>query len=687
MLYSLETMFKLSICLLLFTAPLLAQTADTAYFRAVMLPSNEVPAVNANVKGMADMIAHVVRDSSGQIVSGTVDFLIRTNFDVDRTATGLHIHSGGSTVAGPVVINTGLSGAVSQVVKAGADIVHRPAQVDGTNAAALAALRGLFTDPTNYYVNIHTTDFGGGIMRGQLQPAIGTVLMGVMSSENEVPVQTPLATGMGLVVAIATLNANGGLATAMTYQSVNYHIGDSTNFTGLHIHAGAAGVSGPVVINTGIPSSTLIDPSGNGVVGPYYTEIDTTNATQVATFANLFLNPSATYINIHTNLHGGGIMRAQLRTTDSMTFPITLDSANEVGAVTLKGTAPSTVTVKTLRREDGTVEAGTVFFDVNYRLAGPATLNGLHIHDAGKGVNGPISIPMIPTYDANVTSDTGFGNYYNWTPGLLSLATLNDIVTNPENHYANVHTTVDPAGTARAQLANIVSVVPTVAGAISGNLDKSAAIVAPGGLISIFGTNLTKVSTDLSGWAGRVLPASLNGTSVTIGGKNAAILYVSPGQINAQVPSDVAAGQQPVIVKSSVGPSTSFTVTVAATAPAIFFAPVAAVLKNADFSLVSTGNPAKSGDVILVYCTGLGATSASLPTGTLVPPTTTANTTASVTATIGGKPAVVAYAIASPGFAGLYQVAITVPTGVTGSSPIVLTQGTVNSNSVPIPVQ
>ena len=73
--------------------------------------------------------------------------------------------------------------------------------------------------------------------------------------------------------------------------------------------------------------------------------------------------------------------------------------------------------------------------------------------------------------------------------------------------------------------------------------------------------------------------------------------------------------------------------------------------------------------------------------GALVPATPLANTTAAVTATIGGKTAPVAYAIASPGFAGLYQVAITVPDGVTGSSPIVLTQAGVKSNSVAIPVQ
>jgi uncharacterized protein (TIGR03437 family) len=380
-------------------------------------------------------------------------------------------------------------------------------------------------------------------------------------------------------------------------------------------------------------------------------------------------------------------MRAQLRPTDSMTFPITLDSANETSTIKLTGTAPSLITVRTLRNEDGSVAAGTVFFDVNYRMAGPASFTGLHIHDAGKGVNGAISIPMVPTYDANFSSDTGFGNYFNWTPGLVNVATLSDVVTNPENHYANIHTTLDPGGSARAQLAGIVSAAPAVTSAISAVGDNKI-LVAPGGLISIFGTNLVKTATDLSGWAGRVLPSTLNGSSVTIGGKNAAILYVGPGQINAQVPVDVPAGQQAVVVKSVIGTSASFNVTVAATAPAIFFSAAgAAVLKNADFSVVSATNPAKAGDVILVYCTGLGATSASLATGTVVPSTTTANASVPVTATIGGKPATVTYAIASPGFAGLYQVALTVPAGVTGSSPIVLTQGTVNSNAASISVQ
>src|ERR1041385_2609371 len=103
-------MRKLPVAVLLFAAGLRAQTADVASSRAVMLPANEVPAVNVNGKGSADIIAHVVRDSTGQITSGSVEFIVHVTLPTDNTAVGLHIHSGDSTVAGPVVINTGLSG-------------------------------------------------------------------------------------------------------------------------------------------------------------------------------------------------------------------------------------------------------------------------------------------------------------------------------------------------------------------------------------------------------------------------------------------------------------------------------------------------------------------------------------------------------------------------------------------------
>ena len=106
-----------------------------------------------------------------------------------------------------------------------------------------------------------------------------------------------------------------------------------------------------------------------------------------------------------------------------------MSSANEVAKTTESETAPAVVTLHTLRNEDGSVAAGTVFFDVNYRMPGATTFTGLHIHDAPAGVNGGITIPMVPTFDPNFTSDTGFGNYWNYTPGVLNLA-------DPRRHHA-----------------------------------------------------------------------------------------------------------------------------------------------------------------------------------------------------------------------------------------------------------
>ena len=94
------------VCLFLFSAALSAQTAETAIFRAVLLPGSEVPPVNTNARGTVDILASVVRDNSGQIVSGTVDFLARVTFSAAVTATGLFINNGTSTQNGPAIFRT-----------------------------------------------------------------------------------------------------------------------------------------------------------------------------------------------------------------------------------------------------------------------------------------------------------------------------------------------------------------------------------------------------------------------------------------------------------------------------------------------------------------------------------------------------------------------------------------------------
>ena len=647
---------------LLFSSLAFSQTADTVYTRAVLLPANETPPINNGGRGIADIVATAVRDASGTIVSGNLDILLRTTLTAATTATGLNLTGG---------LNT----SISRPLQSGADSIHIAVPLSAANATSF------FQDPTKFSLNLTTTDQPNGLMRGALVKAQIAVLMALMDSGNEVPLPLNNATGFGQVVAIGTRDAAGNWSSGEVYAWTTYTTDDLSAVNALHLHTGAAGTNGAVGINLTVPPGATPDPTGVNQLGPMYFEIATNNTTQTGTFTNLFVNPTSIYLELHTVGNTNGLLRAQLRPTEANTFPLLLDSAMEVNPPAQRTLAPANITVYTLRNRDGSIAAGTILADVNLRFATPQQFLGLYIHDAPAQTDGPMSIKAAPDF----SSDTGFGNYYGWTPPITNLAALNDLLANPEKHYANLHSLDQPGGAVRAQFGAAVGRA-SIAAILSADLDKSATTIAPGGLFTIFGSNLAKVPASLAAWTGQQLPTALNGAKVTIGGAAAPLFYVSPNQINAQAPVDLAPGVQTVTVDNGSGASAALSVTVAPMAPAIFFAPVAAVLKNANFSLVSAVNPAHAGEVLLVYCTGLGQTTPALQTGALVPDSTLART-ASITATLGGKPSTVVYAIASPGFAGLYQVAITVPSGVTGDVSLQLSAGSATSNIVTIPVQ
>jgi uncharacterized protein (TIGR03437 family) len=574
-------------------------------------------------------------------------------------------------------------------VRAGLQETVRQAVVKPDDLMGVDALDGILKDPSQYYANVHTTDFRGGAMRGQLQRATYRVLMGRMSSDNETTPTTLPASGWAQVLAIATRDESGKLTSGEVNLTSTYTFPSVQTFSGFHIHPGGAGLAGPAVLGATLPAGLTSDTSGSGTLGPFYREVQMDSAIAVQTFENLFTNPEGDYINVHTTTNGGGIMRAQLRNTDAMAFNVMMSSANEPGPPPVTATAPSLVMVHTLRYEDGSVLAGTVLFDVNYRFPGATNFTAMHIHDGTPADNGPVRIPApIPT--AQLASDTGMGNYFVMSAAVVdgaALASLTDLVVNPENHYLNLHTQVSPGGAVRAQLAAANRAAPVVNAVISANQDKNATTVAPGELIAIYGTNLAKVGTNLNGWVGRSIPDSLNGAAVAIGAQRARLLYVSPTQIIAQVPFETAAGTQPLSVNNAIMPSAAVNVRVATAAPAIFFSGTdGAIVKNSDFSLVNAGNPVRAGDIILIYLTGLGQTTPALSSGLLVTDATAR--TSAVTATIGGKDADVISSIASPGFVGVYQVAVRVPEGIpAGNAQVVLKSGTATSNSVGIAVR
>ena len=120
---------RLTILSTLLACAAFAQSSDSVIFRAVMLPENEVPAARIDARATAQLRARIVRDASGQIVSGFLDFTILHTFAAAQTLVGLHIHRGVSGVNGPVVIDSGISSTASVIAEPGRNGFARQAQI------------------------------------------------------------------------------------------------------------------------------------------------------------------------------------------------------------------------------------------------------------------------------------------------------------------------------------------------------------------------------------------------------------------------------------------------------------------------------------------------------------------------------------------------------------------------------
>jgi len=210
--------------------------------------------------------------------------------------------------------------------------------------------------------------------------------------------------------------------------------------------------------------------------------------------------------------------------------------------------------------------------------------------------------------------------------------------------------------------------------------------VAPGALFSIFGSSLA-----LSTQSAAALPLSTNlaGTSVTIGGKQAPLVFVSPAQINAQVPYETLEGQTvPVVVTVNGVASPAVNVTVAATAPGIFqFGQKRAVVQNQDYSVNNTDKPAAPNTYVIAYLTGGGKVDNAVATGNAATADPLSRPRGPVTATIADMPAEVVFGGLTPSFVGLMQVNLKIPNLQPGTYPLVVTVNGEKSNAAMITVQ
>lgn len=206
-------------------------------------------------------------------------------------------------------------------------------------------------------------------------------------------------------------------------------------------------------------------------------------------------------------------------------------------------------------------------------------------------------------------------------------------------------------------------------------------LVAPGGLATLFGAKLSIVTASA---AGGVLPRNLAGVEVLASGRPTPLWYVSPSQINFQMPYDAPA-QTELIVRRAGFVAPNWPLRVEPTAPAIFSTGAGpAITHSGTARLVTPGDPARPGEYISLWLTGLGVLEQRLESGQ--PPERPLWAAAPVRVLFNGDPVEPRYAGVAIGFPGLNQIDVEVPRGLQGSVRIEVQAGGARSEPVPLNV-
>lgn len=283
------------------------------------------------------------------------------------------------------------------------------------------------------------------------------------------------------------------------------------------------------------------------------------------------------------------------------------------------------------------------------------------------------------------TKGPGSGSYqFDWTPP----------ATNVGNVVIYVAGNAGPPGTPTQDNGHIYTTTYTLApsagggapaitpnGVVSAGAFGGFTSVAPGSWMEIYGTNLSATTRSWAGadFTGTKAPTSLDNVKVTIGGQLAFIDYISPTQVNAQVPSSAPTGAQQLTVSTPGGTSSAYSITVNTLQPGLL-APSSflvggkqyVVAQFADGTYVLPPNTiagissrqAKPGETIIIYGIGFGPVldsgNQNIPAGTIV--TASNKLSNSFEMDFGGVAATnLSYSGLAPNFVGLYQFNVVVP--------------------------
>lgn len=236
-----------------------------------------------------------------------------------------------------------------------------------------------------------------------------------------------------------------------------------------------------------------------------------------------------------------------------------------------------------------------------------------------------------------------------------------------------------------------VSPVINQAGAVNAATFAADVVLVPGSLATVFGTDLAPVTSTASALPA---PTALGGGQVETNSALAApMLFASPGQVNIQIPWETDPTSAATL-RAIVGifASGEEPIRLAPAAPAIFLAFAgetqgAVVIANTA-ALASVARPARPGEYISIFCTGLGPVTNQPPTGFAAPSAPLSRTLSTPMVRIGNVDCTPQFSGLAPGFLGLYQVDAQVPADVPPGDrvPLSMTIGGTQSNVVTVAV-
>jgi uncharacterized protein (TIGR03437 family) len=212
----------------------------------------------------------------------------------------------------------------------------------------------------------------------------------------------------------------------------------------------------------------------------------------------------------------------------------------------------------------------------------------------------------------------------------------------------------------------VTAATPIIAGLANGASFTQA--YAPGMVLAIFGSSLA----DKTWVASSVpLPVQVSGFSVTIGGVDAPLYYVSPGQLNVQIPYETPVNQPSILTVNNNGSTATTTLTVASAAPGLF--------TDGNGEIVPTASVARGG-IVTLYLTGAGAVTPAIATGAAPPDGTPVELLPApvqkTTASVGGVAGVIEFAGIPTALVGVAQMNLRIPaTAPLGTQGVVVSIG------------